>query len=323
MIKEVAAGLYKFDIPLPGSPLVGVNAYAIISERNLIIDTGMNRVECMNAMQACLRELEVDLSRTDFFITHMHPDHLGLVWKLATETSAVYFNEPDAQWVRSSGDWKGFVEFARLNGFPENELKAIIENHPGFMHGSKDEACFSIVKEGDRICIGEYQLECLETPGHTMGHMCLYDAHKRIFVSGDHVLQGISPTIQLWSEGRNPLKDYLASLDKVHDLHIEAVLPGHGTVFRDCKGRVEELKHHHQRRLDEILSILQGGDKNAYQVASQMSWDITDDYGPWDLFPVLQKLFATGEAISHLKYLEERGIVIKKVQGSNIAVFCG
>jgi hypothetical protein len=38
-----------------------------------------------------------------------------------------------------------------------------------------------------------------------------------------------------------------------------------------------------------------------------MSWDILCD--SWDLFPVSQKWFATGEAIAHLKYLKERGVI--------------
>jgi hypothetical protein len=76
------------------------------------------------------------------------------------------------------------------------------------------------------------------------------------------------------------------------------------------------LKRHHQKRLDEIVAILRKGRKNAFQVASQMTWDIV--YDSWDLFPVSQKWFATGEAISHLKYLEEKGVVRKEMQQRKI-----
>jgi hypothetical protein len=47
-----------------------------------------------------------------------------------------------------------------------------------------------------------------------------------------------------------------------------------------------------------------------------MTWDIT--YDSWDLFPVSQKWFATGEAISHLKYLEEKGAVRKEMRQQKI-----
>jgi hypothetical protein len=71
-------------------------------------------------------------------------------------------------------------------------------------------------------------------------------------------------------------------------------------------------QYHHQKRLDEILSILEGGKKNAFQVASQMSWDII--YDSWDLFPITQKWFAIGETLSHLKYLEEEGVVQRQMR---------
>jgi glyoxylase-like metal-dependent hydrolase (beta-lactamase superfamily II) len=85
MTEEIAANIYKIEIPLPNSPLKFINSYVIRSpERNLIIDTGMNREECMNAMKAGLQELGVDLRKTDLFISHYHVDHLGLAPKLIT-----------------------------------------------------------------------------------------------------------------------------------------------------------------------------------------------------------------------------------------------
>jgi len=132
-------------------------------------------------------------------------------------------------------------------------------------------------------------------------------------VAGDHILNDITPNIQLWTDDRNPLEEYFASLDKVSQLDIELVLPGHRSIFKNCRERIQELKHHHQERLDEIISILEKGEKDAFQVASEMSWDILCD--SWDLFPVSQKWFATGEAIAHLKYLEEKGILRTEVRG--------
>jgi glyoxylase-like metal-dependent hydrolase (beta-lactamase superfamily II) len=142
--------------------------------------------------------------------------------------------------------------------------------------------------------------------------MCLYEPREKIFVAGDHILSDITPTLTLWSDEWNPLKEYLASLDKVYELDIELVLPGHRDTFRNPRERIQELKHHHQKRLDEIISILEKGRKNAFQIASRMTWDII--YDSWDLFPVTQKWFATGEAISHLKYLEEKGIINKQIE---------
>lgn len=318
MMVEILKNLFKVEIPLLGSPLKALNSYVIkSSERNLIIDTGWNREECMKAMHAGLKKLGVDLKKTDFFITHLHADHIGLVWNLVAETATVYFNEQDANWYKTGDRWDDIFNFARASVFPESDLQEIFHKHPGYKYGLNGNLAFHILKEGDIINIGEYVFTCVETPGHTRGHMCLYELEKKVLVSGDHILSDITPNIQLWSDERNPLEDYLASLDKVYRFDIDLVLPGHRRIFANCKERIQELKHHHQRRVDEVLSILQKeGSMNAFQVASRMSWDII--YDSWNQFPITQKWFATGEAIAHLKYLAEKGMVKKEMRGENI-----
>lgn len=269
----------------------------------------------MNAMQTGLKELGVDLRKTDFFITHLHPDHFGLLSSLTKDRSTIYFNQPDADRFKTGFSWDNLVHFARWNGLPENELQSIRQNHPGFEFRAKEGLAFHILKEGDTIKIRDYVFKCVETPGHTPGHRCLYEPNKKLFVSGDHILNDITPNLQLWSDDGDPLKEYLESLDKVYELDIELVLPGHRDIFKNCKERILELKRHHQERLDEIISILKEGPKSAFQVASKMSWDIGDS---WVLFPILQKWFATGEAIAHLKYLKEKGIIRREMQRRKI-----
>jgi glyoxylase-like metal-dependent hydrolase (beta-lactamase superfamily II) len=314
MIEEPLTNFYKIEIPLPGNPLKALNSYVIKSpHRNLIIDTGWNREECRKAMEAGLRDLEVDLRKTDFFITHLHTDHIGLVSNLTTKTSKIYFNKPDADSIENSdARWNHFFYYARLNGLPESELEEILQSHPGYKYRPREQLGFTILKEGDTITVGEYLFKCIETPGHTEGHMCLFELKEKVLVSGDHILNNITPNIQLWSDDWNPLNDYLASLDKIYQLDVDVLLPGHREISRNCKERIVELKNHHRKRIEEILSILKKGSMNALQVASEMSWDISDVYDSFELFPVTQKWFATGEAIAHLKYLEEKGLVRKE-----------
>lgn len=312
MCQEVLPNLFRIEIPLPNSPLKAINSYVIKGpERNLIIDTGMNREECMSAMQAGLQELSVDLNVSDFFITHMHIDHLGLVSSLATADSKIYFNGPEVKDFNNP-PWENQKYFAGLSGFPEDELQAAIEMHPAFKYAQKKAVDFKILKQDDVLHIGDYSFTCIETPGHTLGHMCLYESSKKVLVSGDHILGGITPNISLWDDDWNPLGVYLKSLDKVGLLDVELVLPGHREFNMTCNERIQELKLHHQERANEVLDILSKGDLNGYQVAALMTWDMT--YKSWDMFPVSQKWFATGEAIAHLKYLEEEGKVRKETR---------
>ena len=314
MCEEILPNLFRLKIPLPDSPLKYLNSYVIKGpDRNLIIDTGLNRRECLEAMQAGLSTLGIDLKASDIFITHLHADHFGLVAKLATDTSHVYFSRPEKELIES---WEGFgpmIAYAGQNGFPEDELQAALDKHPGAKFGSEWIPEMKLLEDGDEIRIGDYGFRCVVTPGHTMGHICLYEPDKKILVAGDHILIDITPNIQCWSDTQNPLKHYLASLEKVYSLKVDLTLPGHRRLIENHQTRIEELKRHHADRLTEVLSILMAGSLNAFQVASQMTWDI--DSESWDQFPVAQKWFATGEAISHLRYLEEEGQLVRNAGG--------
>jgi hypothetical protein len=47
-----------------------------------------------------------------------------------------------------------------------------------------------------------------------------------------------------------------------------------------------------------------------------MTWDIVAK--SWDDFPVMQKWFATAEAIAHLIYLENKGLIHREVKNGLI-----
>jgi len=311
MIDEVRPRIFRLEIPLPANPLKAINSYVIQGkDRFLMIDTGMNRRECLEAMNAYLRELRVDLEKTDFFVTHLHADHLGLISELARPSSKVYFNFPDAEVVRKTNHWEEMAEAALQNGFPEKDLEEAIKKHPGRRYHASGPLDLTLLKEGDTVRIGDYQFSCVETPGHTPGHLCLYEKQTRIFFSGDHILNDITPNISVWSEGRDPLRQYLESLDKIAPYEIDWVLPGHRAPFQNHRRRIAELKEHHEIRTEEVVSILSRGSRSAYQVASEMTWDINCD--TWEDFPLPQKWFAGGEAMAHLTFLQGLGRVIRE-----------
>jgi glyoxylase-like metal-dependent hydrolase (beta-lactamase superfamily II) len=317
MIEEIASDFYRIEIPLPETLLKFVNSYVIRErERNLMIDTGMYNDQCFNAMQAALKKLDVDLKKTDFFITHCHGDHIGLVSRLTHAGSIVYINELEAQIISKIKTGVLLSEirvFLHMSGFPEKDPEKILPPHVEREYKTRDTLPFRFVEDTDIIERGEYRFTCVKTPGHSKGHMCLYEPDKKILVAGDHILKDITPGIQGRVDSENPLKEYLSSLDKVYTLDIDTVLPGHRALFGNSKNRIEEIKEHHRQRNHEVLAILQEGSRNIYEVASQMTWNV--DCDSWDSFPVVQSFFATGEAFAHLKYLEKKGEIQRKMEG--------
>lgn len=313
MADEIRKNLYRIVVPLPNSPLKDLNSYVIKGEnRNLIIDTGFNRSVCYEAMLKGLAELEMDLNKTDFMLTHMHADHTGLVTRLASETSKIFFSRIDARVFDDDQSWQPLVDFAQINGFPADELQKALASHPGFKYSPKQKPVFTLLDDGDVIECGDYRLQCIATPGHTQGHICLYEKDRKIFFSGDHILFDITPHIESWAYTTNSLADYMASLDKVYHLPVDLVLPGHRSFLGNLKSRIDELKIHHRERADEVMDVLGSETLHAYDIAAGMTWDI--DCETWEDFPIAQKWFATGEAIAHLRYLEGEGRISRNAK---------
>ncbi|MEW6665929.1 MAG: MBL fold metallo-hydrolase [Thermodesulfobacteriota bacterium] len=307
MVEQVFPGIYRIDIPLPRSPLKALNAYVLRGEgRFLVVDTGWNQETCLRSMLSGLKEIGVDLDRTDFFITHLHADHMGLVGRLIRKTTRVYLGAADAAAALSIRNGreeriKGLIRTYLSHGFPEPELRKAVENHPGFQYGPPLPQDLHPLREGDLVELGEFAFRTIHTPGHSPGHTCLYEANRQLLISGDHILSDITPNITIWPEMQDSLQKYLASLEKVFDLDVKMVLPGHRSVMTDLKARIMELREHHRKRLDEALHALEAGERTAWEVAPHLTWDL--DVRSWSRFPPAQKWFAMGETVAHLKYL--------------------
>ncbi len=313
VMDEVLPGLFRIEVPLPHSPLKSINSWVIPGgDRTLIIDTGMNRKECEGALRAGLDALEVDLGRTDLFITHLHADHIGLVSELRQPGTRVLLGTRESAILEAWSSPEDFFvymesEGAKL-GFPADEIERAKRGHPGVRYSPRTYPPFVHVDEGDTIAAGAYHFRAIETPGHTPGHMCLWDQEHALLVSGDHILGDITPNITSWPELDDALGAYLESLHKVAGLGAVLALPGHRSVIRDVAGRIRELEHHHQARLEEVLALLDDRPQSTYEIASRMTWDI--DLERWEDYPVAQKWFATGEASSHLEHLKALGRIV-------------
>lgn len=307
VIEQIKANLFRAEIPLPRNPLKATNSYIIRGkDRNLVIDTGMKREECKTAMLTALTELDVDLTKTDFFITHLHADHVGLVADLSVEDAVIYFNKPDAEILNFKGLWQVAGMLANKHGFPSDQVIKAIDSHPGQKYSPSEPIDFTMVQEGDLIQYGGYELYCVVTPGHTRGHTCLYEPNYKLLFSGDHILGDITPNISTWLDDDNPLAQYLESLDKVYGMSIDLVLPGHRSLITDSRQRIDQLREHHRDRLEEVMKIIAKKESgSAFQIASHMTWDLVAE--SWDEFPLMQKWFATGEALAHIIFLEKEG----------------
>ncbi len=304
-ITSIMPDIYRIEIPLPDNPLRAINSYLILGDnRNLLVDTGFNREECKNSMCCALKELNIDMETTDIFVTHMHSDHAGLVSFLCTPKTIIYMSKEDGKIVSEgqTGEyWASIRKFFQISGLFDSGLEKDPNFHPGYRYASPKIDSMTFIPDGHNIVVGDYNFLCIKTSGHTEGHMCLYEPQKRLLLSGDHILGKITPNITQWKTEGNLLEEFLKSLDKIDLLDIDLVLPGHRNTILDVHKRIAELKLHHKNRLENVLNILGPHTMNAEEVASKMQWNMS--YKTWNEYPWAQRIFATGEAFSHLCHM--------------------
>ena len=230
--------------------------------------------------------------------------------------------------------WESDLIELRYSQFSENihKMEAMLQRHgvPG-LDAEALESAFNAFPEsikvtfpdrtlygGETITTGIYNLEVIWTPGHSPGHICLYEPVNRLLFSGDHILQSITPNVSYNTEsGDNPLGDYIHSLRKLQNLRVAKVLPAHGNVFANLRSRIEQIISHHNKRESEIQSALNKELCNAYDIASQITWNVP--VLVWEQFPPQHKRFAVTEIIAHLEYMRWEGKVQKIVTDSVVS----
>ena len=189
MIDEILQGIYRIKFPLP-IPVVGsMNCYVLTDrERSLVVDPGMAHEMCFRAVVTGLEEIGINPERTDFLVTHHHLDHFGLVGRVMKEGSKIYISPAEAQIVEmiaSRAILPILSRFLRLMGFPVEDPEQVLSELLGEEYRALNPWPFRHVDDGSVIDKGGRAFRCVLTPGHSPGHICLYEPVSKILISGD------------------------------------------------------------------------------------------------------------------------------------------
>ena len=311
-VAEVCRNVFRIPVRLPDNPLRELNSYLIRDpERSLLIDTGFRLSACKEALLAGFNEIGEDPGAVDIFLTHLHSDHSGLASEIAGEGRRILISEMDGRLLEnlpaSVGRWVWNEMRDVLADMPPDILDNMEKTNPAIVYAPPGGVQYTSVKDDQILYAGGYMFRCILTPGHTPGHMCLWDENSGLMFTGDHVLFDITPNITAWPAVDDSLGNYLDSLRLIREFPVKLALPGHrGTG--DFHARIDELIRHHNVRLKEVERIVRSSPGlSAYEIAGQMQWQIRS--ASWDEFPAPQKIFAIGECLSHLNYLLIRGVI--------------
>jgi len=284
-----------------------INCYLIAGDPLTIVDTGIGTPEALAAIEAGLQKLGLAIEEIrQVILTHKHADHIGLARDIHDRSSArVWIHADDLDAVTQlDRRHEEFIPLVcdRLRSFhtPEGEIESLRK----FLgHGKRfaREIHAEPLVDGQALRVSGADLEVMHTPGHTQGCICL--RYGRYLFSGDHVLPTISPNIGAGEMRRTGMmRRFLDSLDRVAALQADdlVVLPGHGPAFSNLAERVVELKAHHQKREDRILTVLRSGEpKTVYEIARSL----------WPKLPGYHLALGTSEVNSHLEKSCEDGAV--------------
>ncbi len=315
---EIIPGIHQLKLPLKNNPLEYINTYLVEGTDGwVLIDTGWYDQESFDALAEHLKNIGVGFKEINLIIcTHIHPDHFGLAGKLKEVCEAeLALGEVEKNFIDSAAIWGSHLfndmdEWMLINGVPEDHLMAFNQASSDALEMFRPAVPERGLKDHDVISTGLFDLEVIWTPGHSPGHICLYEPNKRILFSGDHILPITTPNISIHIEGHgDPLGDYLASIRKIQNLDMDLGLPAHEDIYTNLPKRLEELLSHHEARKAEILEALDSRPKTAFEISAEITW--MEGLLAWDEMLPIDRRIAVTEALAHLESLRREKRVSK------------
>jgi glyoxylase-like metal-dependent hydrolase (beta-lactamase superfamily II) len=318
--EQVAVGLWSVPVTIPDNPLRYTLCY-LISTDNCVIavdpgwDSGTGWRDLLRGMDAA----GISADRvTGIVVTHVHPDHHGLSGRLREVSGAwiaMHVAEvetlPARIWQaggRQAGD-RAWLARCGVPGDIAAEITFSDDQDGPFWRMPEPGV---LLNDGDDIGMPGRRLRVVWTPGHTPGHICLYDAGHDLLLTGDHLLPRITPNIGLAPGGQgSPLGSYLGSLRRVGGYDSAEALPAHEYRFRGIASRAAEIAAHHDARADEIRSVIAAAaGPTIWQIAQQLTWS-----RGWAQITGFMRRAAVAETAAHIAYLEETGGILTRGTG--------
>ena len=218
---EVAPDLWQLPLPITRHSLGGANAF-LIRDRDgyTLLDCGADADESWDALARQLADLRVPFGALHtIVVTHWHPDHCGQANRVREQSHAqVALHADDVPYLdyatlADASKGRQLAAWLARNGFPDDEIAALIESVTAAGRRARTVQPDRLFSGGETLALGRYRFEALWTPGHTPGHICLYDPTASVLLCGDHILEVVAPNVGIHPlTAGNPLPAYLDSL---------------------------------------------------------------------------------------------------------------
>lgn len=182
------------------------------TNRAILIDTGLGISNIKNVVDK-LTQLPISV-----ITTHAHWDHIGghdLFKDISIHTL-------EADWISKQFPLPLQIVKSNLLKIPCQFPKSFnIENYRIY-HGHPT----TLLKDGDIIELGNRQLQILHTPGHSPGHICLYEWEKKYLYTGDLIYSGCLDAFYPTTCPYN----FMNYVSKITNLPLKKLLPAHHSL---------------------------------------------------------------------------------------------
>jgi glyoxylase-like metal-dependent hydrolase (beta-lactamase superfamily II) len=316
-LTAAAPGVFQLRLPIPWED-GWVNCYLLPGEGRVdVVDCGMNREGTVAAIQAAVRELGGAGARLGtLLVTHIHPDHYGAAGALVAGGARLLLHRLEVPMVNPRYlEIEQLVEevgrYLAMHGVPDEEAEPLKNASRWTREFVTPAAPYLVLDGGETLELGTRTLRVEWTPGHSPGHVCLFDPQDHLLLAGDELLAETSPNIGLHPQSTPyPLDDYLEGLERLVGLEPELILPGHGRPFTGAAARSENLREHHERRKNRMLDLIGGDELSAWEVAVGV-WGRRED--------VHDQRLALQEGLAHLQSLSRDGRLEKRARSGRIS----
>ncbi|MGH2693998.1 MAG: MBL fold metallo-hydrolase [Actinomycetota bacterium] len=150
------------------------------------------------------------------------------------------------------------------------------------------------LRDGEILEAGGARLRVIHAPGHASDHVCFLLEGASSLFAGDNVL-GEGTAVIAPPDGN--MRDYLATLRRLRELHIDRIYPGH---FRPLDGGTEVIDGyiaHRAERESAILDALARGPLTVEEIVAHVYTDV-----PEVLHPI-----AAHQVLAHLEQFDNDG----------------
>jgi glyoxylase-like metal-dependent hydrolase (beta-lactamase superfamily II) len=306
---QVAESVNCIELHLPFQDTPILNVYVITGiETSAVIDTGMGEVSSNALLLREIDKLKIQRNEITLIVnTHEHIEHFAGNFALQNATRAKIAAHPIAAQIIEKPTRQ--IEGEEMLDALSEEAARQLKNWSEFYKMIKPTHVDRKVVDGDLIEVDGTKLRVIHTPGHSRGHICLYDMERKILFSGDHVLGSGTPYIGQWPDGSNGnMTDYIDSLKKLKELDIELILPSHGPVVKEPYRRIDETIERKMKREEAIIEALRKSE-------TRDIWSLTREVyncSPNDAY------FYSSCVLAYLSKLRDEGRVEYSVKGFNI-----